>query len=76
MENETKNLHETLSSRAEVTPASPINPLFEDAQRIEGGGTPKKIVWNTLPTGIRVIGYIITALVIGMLLFALSTNYL
>ncbi|WP_139998676.1 hypothetical protein [Paenibacillus paridis] len=73
MKNNKNNLHETQTSRMESV--SSFHPLFEDAQRIEGGGVPQKVIWHTLPKGIRVIGYIFTGLVVAMLLIALSTNF-
>lgn len=75
MEKDKNNIHETQTSRIETARSGSFQPLFEDAQRIEGGGAPQKVIWHTLPKGIRVIGYIFTGLVVAMLLIALSTNF-
>jgi len=75
-DNKPNNLHETQTTMKVETASSSFNPLFDDARRIEGGQSPQKVIWSTLPKGIRVLGYFFIAAVIGMLLFALSTNFI
>ncbi|WP_169082902.1 hypothetical protein [Paenibacillus sp. PL91] len=75
MDKEPNNIHETQPSANDTGRSGSFDPQFEDAQRIEGGGAPQKIIWNTLPKGIRVIGYVFAAAVVAMLVFALSTNF-
>jgi len=74
--NDVNNLHETQPSTKIETTSRSFNPLFEDAKRIEGGHSSQKVIWSTLPKGIRVLGYFFIAIVIGMLLFAVSTNFI
>jgi t-SNARE complex subunit (syntaxin) len=76
MENQPNRTHETQGTTDDQPISSSINPMFENAQRIEGGSAPKKIIWNTLPKAIRVFGYIIITIIIVMVIFALATNFL
>jgi hypothetical protein len=75
MDKKPNNIHETQASTNDTGRSGSFDPQFEDAQRIEGGGAPQKIIWSTLPTGIRVIGYVFAAIVVAMLVFAISTNF-
>lgn len=48
--------------------------LFEDAQRIEGGGPIKKVDINSLPKPIRIFRYFILIIFFGMLIIVLVTS--
>ncbi|OBZ17051.1 MULTISPECIES: hypothetical protein [Bacillales] len=75
MDKKSGSIHETQASKTDTGRNGSFDPLFEDAQRIEGGGPPQKVIWHTLPKGIRVIGYFFAAIVVAMVVFALSTNF-
>lgn len=68
-----KTLKETDSTETEALRAL---TQFEDAQRIEGGGPPKKVDLNQLPKPLRIFGYGAIAAVVGMLLFGIWTTFM
>lgn len=69
--------HETQAdtSYSEVE-AAHIQSTFEDSQRIEGGGPPKKLDIASLPTPIRILGWLFIVVMMVMVVFALITNWL
>jgi hypothetical protein len=76
MENDNK-IHETQSdtnySEVEITQ---VHSMIEDAQRIEGGGPPKKVDFKSLPKPIRIFGYFFITMMIIMFVFAILSNFL
>lgn len=76
MDKQPNRTHETQGTTDDLPISSSINPMIEDAQRIEGESAPKKIIWSTLPKAIRVFGYIIITIMIVMVIFALATNFI
>lgn len=76
MGNDNEN-HETQSdtnySDAETTQ---VHSMIEEAQRIEGGGPPKKVDFKSLPKPIRIFGYFFITMMIIMVVFAIISNFL
>lgn len=50
-----------------------ILPILEEAQRIEGSGPRKKIIWSTMPKGTKYFAFlIIFVMIIFILLLSIS----
>lgn len=74
---EEHNKHETLKETDSAeTEALRALTQFEDAKRIEGGGSPKKVHFNLLPKPLRIFGYGAIAAVVGLLLFGIWTTFM
>lgn len=55
--------------------APQIHSMIEEAQRIEGGGPPKKVNFNSMPKPVRFFGYFFIAVVIAMGIFAILSGH-
>jgi len=63
-----KKIHETQPDSHPITNNghTVVNEMIEEAQRIEGGGPPRKVDLRTMPTPIKFFGYFFISCVIIM----------
>ncbi|HZG82035.1 MAG TPA: hypothetical protein VEZ13_14795 [Brevibacillus sp.] len=66
-------IHETQPKKQVDSERLSINPILEDAQRIEGGGPPKKASLNAMPKWLRIFWFFILGVMgIGVVLLVFS----
>ncbi|MBO7744363.1 hypothetical protein I8J29_09170 [Paenibacillus sp. MWE-103] len=51
-----------------------VDENLRQMQNIEGGGPPKKMILNTLPRPLRILGYLFMAIMAGMGIFAVGVT--
>jgi hypothetical protein len=69
------NNHETHPDKEPiVNNGQVVNELIQEIQIIEGGGSPKKVDWNSMPKPVRYFGYFFVGCILLMGVFVIIVS--